>query len=263
MSVSPVGPSTPLVGLEPVSVLSALWESFKPPAPSLKQPKTLCNIVLWGLKQSRPVVVVPEGARTNGSGVILFSRVFDSLEEVPAGSGDGGDKTRRKGSQSSSLSTTFGPLAPPQVHVAAFSYHRAGAWGVRGRGLGAGAYTPAQPVGSMVQQLFWLCSQLSMSVMDVSYVSSTDSPPFPLREASHGGSGQQGNREAGTRSIRSPQQTIGTWTDEMRSLLAAMLGKPKLAVGSLDFVSFVEYWGMLQRGDKAGAAGLADKRKKN
>lgn len=45
--------------------------------------------------------------------------------------------------------------------------------------------------------------------------------------------------------------------------MAAMVGRPKLALGSNDFASFVEYYDLLSRGDKAGAAVLADTRRKN
>lgn len=45
--------------------------------------------------------------------------------------------------------------------------------------------------------------------------------------------------------------------------MAAMIGRPKLALGSADFASFVEYYEMLRKGDKEGAARLADKRSKN
>jgi len=45
--------------------------------------------------------------------------------------------------------------------------------------------------------------------------------------------------------------------------MAAMIGRPKLALGSKDFASFVEYYDLLSRGDKAGAAVLADTRRKN
>lgn len=49
---------------------------------------------------------------------------------------------------------------------------------------------------------------------------------------------------------------------QIRSLMAAMIGRPKLNLSSTDFTSFVEYYGMLRRGDKEGAAYLADKRSK-
>jgi hypothetical protein len=52
------------------------------------------------------------------------------------------------------------------------------------------------------------------------------------------------------------------WAEEMRGLLAAVLGKPKLASGLDDFVTFGLYWGAILRGDTAAAAKLADARDK-
>lgn len=51
--------------------------------------------------------------------------------------------------------------------------------------------------------------------------------------------------------------------EQIRSLMAAMIGKPKLALGSQDFASFLEYYERLCRGDKQGAALLADNRGKH
>lgn len=45
--------------------------------------------------------------------------------------------------------------------------------------------------------------------------------------------------------------------------MAAMIGRPKLALGSEDFASFFDYYGLLSKGDKEGAAALADGRRKN
>lgn len=45
--------------------------------------------------------------------------------------------------------------------------------------------------------------------------------------------------------------------------MAAMIGRPKLALGSEDFSSFFEYYQRVSKGDKAGAALLADGRMKN
>lgn len=51
--------------------------------------------------------------------------------------------------------------------------------------------------------------------------------------------------------------------EQIRSLMAAMIGKPKLALSSQDFTSFLEYYERLRRGDKQGAALLADNRDKH
>lgn len=50
---------------------------------------------------------------------------------------------------------------------------------------------------------------------------------------------------------------------QIRTLMAAMIGRPKIALGSADFASFVEYYDLLQKGKKDEAAKLADKRSKN
>lgn len=50
---------------------------------------------------------------------------------------------------------------------------------------------------------------------------------------------------------------------QIRSLMAAMTGRPKLALGSSDFASFFEYYNLLRKKDKDQAARFADKRSKN
>ena len=52
------------------------------------------------------------------------------------------------------------------------------------------------------------------------------------------------------------------WGEEVRGLFAAMLGKPKLASGFDDFVSFGLYWDAVRRGDAKVAGKLADARDK-
>ena len=83
---------------------------------------------------------VPQAARTNGAGILQLSRVFDSLAHPP--SNDPG-----------------GIVTPPVVHLVTFSYNRGGGDGGGGGG-GRGGFSPAQPVGSALRQLFWLCSQV-------------------------------------------------------------------------------------------------------
>ena len=45
--------------------------------------------------------------------------------------------------------------------------------------------------------------------------------------------------------------------------MAGMIGRPKLALGSRDFASFFSYYELHRKGDKEGAAALADERSKN
>lgn len=100
-----------------------------PPAPPFPSRGPSVALLLLPLLQA---------ARTNGSGVLQFSRVFDSLAGSPTGD-----------------SSVF--VTPPAVHLVTFSYNRGG--GSDGGG-GRGGFIPAQPVGSALRQLFWLCSQV-------------------------------------------------------------------------------------------------------
>lgn len=85
-----------------------------------------------------------QAARTNGTGILRLSRVFDSLAHPP--SGDRGVAT------------------PPVIHLVTFSYNRGG--GSEGGVGGRGGFTPAQPVGSALRQLYWLCSQVSWGLVN-------------------------------------------------------------------------------------------------
>lgn len=91
-----------------------------------------------------PPPVYHQAARTNGAGILQLSRVFDSLAHPP--SADPG-----------------GVASPPVVHLVTFSYNRGGSDG--GGGGARGGFSPAQPVGSALRQLFWLCSQVWLDLM--------------------------------------------------------------------------------------------------
>ncbi|CAM9454361.1 unnamed protein product [Ectocarpus sp. 12 AP-2014] len=233
------GGSAP-VNLTRIRFVSAVLGSFRgpPAAGALKKEQTLRDIVTAPRGRTRSIVVAPEAARTNGAGILQLSRVFDSLAHPPSGD-------------------TSGCVAQPVVHLVAFSYNRGGS----GDGGGRGGFNPAQPVGSALRQLFWLCSQachVSRTTMEVSWVAAADVPRFPTRAVSRVSSDP-------SRKFPGPSQlqTPAAWTEEIRSLMAAMIGRPKLALGSKDFASFVEYYDLVSRGDKAGAAALADSRSKN
>ncbi|CAB1098669.1 unnamed protein product [Ectocarpus sp. CCAP 1310/34] len=230
------GGSAP-VNLTRIRFVSAVLGSFRgpPAAGTLKKEQTLRDIVTTPRGRTRSIVVAPEAARTNGAGILQLSRVFDSLAHPPSGD-------------------TSGYVAQPAVHLVTFSYNRGGS----GDGGRRGGFSPAQPVGSALRQLFWLCSQLSRTTMEVSWVAAADVPRFPMRATSRVSSDP-------SRKFPGPSQlqTPAAWTEEIRSLMAAMIGRPKLALGSKDFASFVEYYDLVSRGDKAGAAALADSRSKN
>ncbi|CAN0119267.1 unnamed protein product [Pylaiella littoralis] len=231
------GESAP-VNLMRIRFVSAVLGSFRgpPAAGTLKEEQSLRDIITAPRGRTRSIVVAPEAARTNGAGILQLSRVFDSLAHPPSGD-------------------TSGFVAPPVVHLVTFSYNRGGS-----DGGGRGRFSPAQPVGSALRQVFWLCSQLSRSTMEISWVAAGDVPKFPMSRApSRGGSSEYSRKFPAS----SQQQTPAAWTEEIRSLMAAMIGRPKLALGSNDFASFVEYYDLVAKGDKAGAAVLADDRRKN
>lgn len=104
----------------------------------------VCSTTPWAIDEfkhpppCRPAVPMHEqAARTNGAGILQLSRVFDSLAYPPSGDSSG-----------------FA-VRPPVVHLVTFSYNRGSS-----DGGGRGGFSPAQPVGSALRQLFWLCSQV-------------------------------------------------------------------------------------------------------
>lgn len=93
--------------------------------------------------------------------------------------------------------------------------------------------------------------------MEVSWVAAADVPRFPVSRG--GGSMDSSRKFPGP----SQTQTPAAWTEEIRSIMAGMIGRPKLALGSRDFASFFSYYELHKKGDKEGAAALADARSKN
>eukprot|EP00752_Nemacystus_decipiens_P004444 g4057.t1 len=235
-----VGGESAPVKLMRIRFVSAVLGTFRgpPAAGTLKEEQTLRDIITSPRGRTRSIVVAPEAARTNGAGILQLSRVFDSLAQAPS-------------------SDPGGVPSHPVVHLVTFSYNRGSGDG--GRGGSRGGFSPAQPVGSALRQLFWLCSQLSRSTMEVSWLAAADVPKFPMRALSRGSSSDSSRKFPGPSQLQTP----AAWTEEIRSLMAAMIGRPKLALGSKDFASFVKYYNLLSRGDKAGAAKLADSRSKN
>lgn len=96
------------------------------------------------------------------------------------------------------------------------------------------------------------------TTVQVTYVAAEDAPQL---QSSSGGGGSSSNKQraAAASSLSSPQ----AWGEEVRTLLSAMLGKPKLNTSGLDdFVTFGQYWAAIRRGDAAAAGRLADARDK-
>ncbi|CAM9220657.1 unnamed protein product, partial [Phaeothamnion confervicola] len=88
--------------------------------------ESLGAVVDLAARRGAAVTVFPEAARTNGDGVLEFSRVLDGL---------------------------VGSTGLQGIHLAGFSY-RAG-------GGGGGGFAPVHPVGSLARQLFWMCFSVS------------------------------------------------------------------------------------------------------
>jgi hypothetical protein len=105
-------------------------------------------------------------------------------------------------------------------------------------------------VGSALGFLLRLLTSWRTTVL-VTYVAAEDGPQL----AAPGPSTAKRTAAAGA---ANPQ----AWGEEVRTLLSAMLGKPKLASGLDDFSTFRQYWAAIRRGDAAAAARLADARDK-
>lgn len=101
-------------------------------------------------------------------------------------------------------------------------------------------------VGSSLRFFFKILCKLR-TVIHVTYVSAQDVPSYP-------GSGKSGSK--------STSSTPAQWTEEVRGLLASMLGRPKLGLGYDDFVTFGKYYAAVQRKDDKATAALASAREK-
>ena len=88
------------------------------------------------------------------------------------------------------------------------------------------------------------------TIVHVTYVGAQDVPPHPSSSSS-----------TGTR--RTGPVTPAQWSEEVRTLLATMLGRPKLnTLGVDDFLTFSQYWYAVGKGDEKTAATLASAREK-
>lgn len=108
-----------------------------------------------------------------------------------------------------------------------------------------GEVLPTHTVGSIFGFYLQLLSRWRTTV-NVSYVGA---PDLLLQSTSAKGSGG---------SSRTPVYS----SEELRSLLANMLGRPKLNLGYEDFCSFRKYYAAIRAGDEEGAAALARAREK-
>lgn len=91
------------------------------------------------------------------------------------------------------------------------------------------------------------------TVVQVTYVGASDVPPHP---SSSRGTGKSSS------STTSSTTTPAQWSEEIRTLLATMLGRPKLNLGYQDFVTFDQYYKAINKGADAVAATLASAREK-
>jgi len=105
-------------------------------------------------------------------------------------------------------------------------------------------------VGSGLGFLLRLLTSWRTTVL-VTYVAAEDAPQLAATATAA--------KTAVSSSSSSPQ----AWGEEVRTLISAMLGKPKLAaLGLDDFLTFRQYWGAIKAGDAATAGRLADARDK-
>lgn len=104
-------------------------------------------------------------------------------------------------------------------------------------------------VGSGLRFFFKILCQWHTTV-HVTYVGAQDVPPFP-------GSSRKTNS-----SSSSSSSTPAQWSEEVRGLLASMLGRPKLSLGYDDYVTFGKYYAAVQGKDDKAAAALASAREK-
>ncbi|CAM9689866.1 unnamed protein product [Chrysoparadoxa australica] len=186
-----------------VGLISALLGALNPPGPIVTdapEGSTLLNVCTLAKKRGAPVVVFPEGCKGNGNGVLEFAPVFTSLAT------DGADQA-------------------PGVHLLGWSYK-------------TGGFSPVQPAGSSLRQLWWLCFGIARCQATVARLYKNHVPPMPKEPA------------------------IRAWVDKLRWLMGTMIRKPTVALGMQDAVSFNAYRRLLLKGQKKEAASVASTREK-
>ena len=109
---------------------------------------------------------------------------------------------------------------------------------------------------------FKICSRIYHPVV-VTYVTAKDVPTFPNKASENSKTQKSGSTEKTKGLQRVFKKTPSVWMEDVRTLIAQMVGKKKVPLGYDDFVSFNEYWNELAKGNKNAAAQLADARKKN
>lgn len=102
-------------------------------------------------------------------------------------------------------------------------------------------------VGSSLRFFFMILCR-PRTIVHVTYVGAQDLPSYP------GSRSSSGNKNTS----RTPAQ----WSEELRGLLADMLGRPKLGLGYNDFVTFGKYYAAVHTKDDKAAAALASAREK-
>lgn len=211
--------------------------------------------------EGRPVALFPEVARSNGEGVLAFPRgLFESL----AGQQGQGEQPVRahvfafrwvgccKACVStlphcSNINTSHHSTPPPPPP--SYSAPKGNA------GEGLASLTVGNPLGFLLRLLTsWRTTVL------VTYVAAEDAPQLAASSASSSGAAKHPSPASSSSSnvCANPQ----AWGEEVRALLSAMLGKPKLGVGLDDFVTFGQYWEAIRKGNAAAAGRLADARDK-
>lgn len=122
-------------------VLGALRQALSLPVSTLNKPVKLSQVIKTS---SAPIVVFPEGTRSNGKGVLRFLHVFDDLMPLATSN-------------------------PFKVHVIGFRYDTKG-------------FNPTHVTGGFVRQTFLLCFY-GFHRMNVTTLGSNLTPAFPGTDA--------------------------------------------------------------------------------
>jgi len=204
----------------------AAYSNAGDPVPSDARP--LSDMVQYSRLVGRPIVLFPEGARTNGDGVLEFpSQLFESLI---IGTG----------------SSTSTPL--PSIHLTGFLYPS------------PDKLSPATPVGSPLAKLFWLSGSSGWGWGPLFTVPLCCVPAQMIKNPLVGPATR--GDESGHHIRKSSQQLVA-YINQLRDLFAQLVRKNKVALNIDDLISFRKYYILLNSGNNKEANVFADERKKH
>ncbi|GLE04323.1 hypothetical protein PINS_up013238 [Pythium insidiosum] len=184
-------------------------------------PRKLVDVIA---RASGPVVIFPEGARSNGKSVLRFLPI---LEHLPLTQGTGARKVATR------------------VHVVAFRYEYKN-------------FSPSHSAGGAWKHVLWTffyayhslrVTHLNAKDLDLQALTPTTSSSSSFRAA-----------KSATASDNKHATLSGAQVERLRGLLAAMLRSKPVDLTVKDFVSFNRYWDHVTGGGKKSAAEFTDRK---